>query len=217
MAPSYLNCAILPDLGHLRAGWWGVRTDIVRFFTNMGAESRAARIEVMRYCAPCSNAPSRGAIGPKHPGSPCKDIARYRRPPRGRLPGANDITRLGAVLHCLETEGPFRVASARLVLQAGCRPREIRRLRWRDTKTDRLTLIDAKFWIDGLRNAFITVPERELMLSCSPTKRLVNHARPQDVIEGYGVDWTVEQLRERDQRIADRIEILMNVGADRAQ
>ncbi len=67
----------------------------------------------------------------------------------------------------------------------------------------------AKFWFHGLRNAFITVAERELMLPRSLTKRLVNHARPNDVTEGYAADWTVEQLREPAQRIADRIEHLM--------
>ena len=30
----------------------------------------------------------------------------------------------------------------------------------------------------------------------SLTKRLVNHARPNDVIEGYAADWTIVQLRE---------------------
>ena len=66
-----------------------------------------------------------------------------------------------------------------------------------------------KFWFHGLRNAFITVAERELMLPRSLTKRLVNHARPGDVTEGYAADWTVEQLREPAQRIADRIDELM--------
>ena len=40
-----------------------------------------------------------------------------------------------------------------------------------------------RFWFHGLRNAFITVTERELMLPRSLTKRLVNHARPGDVTE----------------------------------
>ena len=66
----------------------------------------------------------------------------------------------------------------------------------------------AKFWFHALRNSFITVAERELMLPRSLTKRLVNHARPQDVTEGYAADWTVEQLREPAQRIADRIDEL---------
>ena len=67
-----------------------------------------------------------------------------------------------------------------------------------------------KFWFHGLRNAFITVAERELMLPRSLTKRLVNHARRADVTEGYAADWTVEQLRGPAQRIADRIEELMH-------
>ena len=66
-----------------------------------------------------------------------------------------------------------------------------------------------KFWFHGLRNSFITVAERDLLLPLSLTKRLVNHARPSDVTEGYAADWTIEQLREPAQRIADRIEALM--------
>ena len=67
-----------------------------------------------------------------------------------------------------------------------------------------------KFWYHGLRNAFITVAERDLMLPHVLTKRLVNHAPPNDVTEGYAADWTIDQLREPAQRIADRIEALMN-------
>ena len=65
-----------------------------------------------------------------------------------------------------------------------------------------------KFWFHGLRNVFITVAERELMLPRSLTKRLVNHARGSDVTESYAADWSVEQLREPAQRIADRIDEL---------
>ena len=67
-----------------------------------------------------------------------------------------------------------------------------------------------KFWFHGLRNSFITVAERELMLPPSLTKRLVNHARPNDVTQGYAADWTIAQLREPAQKIADRIEALMH-------
>ncbi|MYF76815.1 MAG: integrase family protein [Acidobacteria bacterium] len=74
-----------------------------------------------------------------------------------------------------------------------------------------------KFWFHGLRNVFITVAERELMLPRSLTKRLVNHARGSDVTESYAADWSVEQLREPAQRIADRIdELAHGVVADRA-
>ena len=47
------------------------------------------------------------------------------------------------------------------------------------------------------------------MLPPSLTKRLVNHARPNYVTEGYAADWTGVQLREPAQSIADRIEALM--------
>ena len=67
----------------------------------------------------------------------------------------------------------------------------------------------AKFWFHGFRNCFITVAERDLLLPLSLTKRLVNHARPSDDTEGYAADWTIAQLREPAQRIADRIEFLM--------
>ena len=66
----------------------------------------------------------------------------------------------------------------------------------------------AKFWFHALRNCFITVADRELMLPTNLTKRLVNHARPQDVTEGYAADWTMAQLRAAAQRIADRIDAL---------
>ena len=65
-----------------------------------------------------------------------------------------------------------------------------------------------KFWFHGLRNSFISVAERELMLPRSLTKRLVNHARDGDVTERYAADWTVEQLREPAQRVADWIDAL---------
>ena len=76
--------------------------------------------------------------------NPCSGIARYSRPPRGRLLGADELAMVGAVLRRLETEFPFRVAAVRLLPLAGCRPGEIRRLRWREVKSDWLALIDAK-------------------------------------------------------------------------
>ena len=48
------------------------------------------------------------------------------------------------------------------------------------------------------------------MLPPSLTKRLVNHARPNEVIQGYAADWTITQLRDPAQRITDRIEVLMS-------
>ena len=47
------------------------------------------------------------------------------------------------------------------------------------------------------------------MLPRSRAKRLVNHARPNDVTESCAADWTVSQLREPAQKIANRIEVLL--------
>ena len=66
----------------------------------------------------------------------------------------------------------------------------------------------AKFWFHGLRNCFITVAKRA-DAAPSLTKQMVNHTRPNDVTEGYVADWTVAQLREPAEKIADRIEALM--------
>ena len=70
----------------------------------------------------------------------------------------------------------------------------------------------SKFWFHALRNCFISVADRDLMLPASLTKRLVNHSRSQDVTEGYAADWTMEQLRDAAQRIADRIDELIRAG-----
>ena len=43
------------------------------------------------------------------------------------------------------------------------------------------------------------------MLPRSLTKRLVNHARPQNVTEVYAAGWTMEQVCESGQRVGDRI------------
>ena len=75
-----------------------------------------------------------------------------------------------------------------------------------------------KFWFHGVRNVFITVAERELMLPPSLTKRLVNHARGSDVTESTAADWSVEQLRAPAQPIADRIdELARGVATDRVE
>ena len=87
-----------------------------------------------------------------------------------------------------------------------------------DTARFYLAITDAggaKFWFHGLRNSFISVAERELMLPRSLVKRLVNHARDGDVTEGYAADWTVEQLRDPAQRVADRIDALASAESSR--
>ena len=55
----------------------------------------------------------------------------------------------------------------------------------------------------------VTVADRDLMLSASLIKWLINHVRPQDVSEGYAADWTIQQLRDAVQKVADRIDTLV--------
>ena len=92
--------------------------------------------------------------------NPCTCIVRYRRPPRGRLLGADDLARLGAVLRQREDANPVCVAAVRLLLLTGCRPGEIRRLHWCEVKSDRLALIDAK---TGPRHVLLGEAARELL------------------------------------------------------
>ena len=65
------------------------------------------------------------------------------------------------------------------------------------------------FWHHALRNCFITVAAHELKLPESLVKRLVNHRTRANVTQGYATQWTLEQLREPAQRIADRIDSLI--------
>ena len=139
----YLNSAILPALGHLRIGSV-VHADIARFFHEYarrkpGGANRSHNIlRSMFDCAIAWDHRTEAA------GNPCTGIVRYRRSPRGRLLGTNNLAKLCKVLKRLEGKWPLRVAAVRLILLTGCKPGEIRRLRWREVKPDRLILNDTK-------------------------------------------------------------------------
>lgn len=154
---SYLNSAILPALGHLRVGSV-VRADIARFFHEYGRRKPGGANrshDILRTMFDCAIA---WGHRPEAAGNPCTGIVRYRRPPRGRL--------LGAVLLQRETESPVCVAAVRLLLLTGCRPGEIRRLRWCEVKPDRLALIDAK---TGPRHVLLGGAARELLNGLAET------------------------------------------------
>ena len=70
----------------------------------------------------------------------------------------------------------------------------------------------AKFWFHALRNCFTPVTDHDLMLPASLTKQLVNHARPQDVTEGYAADRAIDQLRDVARRIADQTDERIRAG-----
>ncbi|MYA96669.1 MAG: tyrosine-type recombinase/integrase, partial [Nitrospinae bacterium] len=156
---SYLNSAILPALGHLRVGSV-VRADTARFFHEYGRRKPGGANrahDILRSMFDCAVA---WGHRPEAAGNPCTGIVRYRRPPRGRLLGADDLAKLGAVLRQREAESPACVAAVRLLLLTGCRPGEIRCLRWCEVKPDRLTLTDAK---TGPRHVLLGEAARELL------------------------------------------------------
>ncbi|MYA60481.1 MAG: tyrosine-type recombinase/integrase [Chloroflexi bacterium] len=162
---SYLNSAILPALGHLRIGSI-VRADIARFFHEYGRRKPGGANrshDILRNLFDCAIS---WGHRPEAAGNPCKGIVRYRRPPRGRLLGADDLARLGSALREREHDNPVCVAAVRLILLTGCRPGEIRRLRWREVKPDRLTLTDAK---TGPRHVLLGEAARELLDSLAGT------------------------------------------------
>ena len=71
----------------------------------------------------------------------------------------------------------------------------------------------AKFWFQGMRNCYLAVAERELLLPSSLTSRLLNRAPIGGIAAGHPKDWTLEQLREPAQRVADRIDDLMHFSS----
>ena len=73
------------------------------------------------------------------------------------------------------------------------------------------------FWFHACRSCFITVGLHDLALDDGLVKRLVNHAPAREVTTDYAAEWTLEQLREKSQRIADRIEALAFVESEGAR
>ena len=70
----------------------------------------------------------------------------------------------------------------------------------------------AKFWFQGMRNCYLAVAERDLLLPSSLTSRLLNRAPIGGIAAGHPGDWTIEQLREPAQRIANVIHDLIGKG-----
>ena len=156
---AYLRCSILPVLGSLRVDAV-TRADVARWFYayGRGRPGGANRShEILRDMF--SRAVDWGYRA-EIAGNPCHGIERYRRPPRGRLLGTHDLARLGATLRRLEDTQPIHVAAVRLILFTGCRPGEIRRLRWPEVNPDRLMLTDAK---TGPRSVFLGEAARALL------------------------------------------------------
>ena len=133
---------------------------IARFFHEYGRRKSVGAYrshDILRTMFDCTIA---WGHRPEAAGNPCTGIVRYRRPPHGRLLGADDLVKLGAVLRQREAESPVCVAAVRLLLLTGCRPGEIRCLCWCEVKPDRLALIDGK---TGPRHVLLGEAARELL------------------------------------------------------
>ena len=73
------------------------------------------------------------------------------------------------------------------------------------------------FWFQGLRNCYLAVAERDLLLPSSVTSWLFNRAPIGGIAAGHPGDWTIEQLREPAERIANRIDFFLSAAANRSQ
>ena len=71
----------------------------------------------------------------------------------------------------------------------------------------------AKFWFQGMRHSYLAVAERDLLLPSSLTSRLLNRSPIGGIATGHPDDWTIDQLREPSQRVADRIDDLMHFSS----
>ena len=162
---SYLRSAILPTLGQLRVDAV-MRADLTRWLHVYGRRrpGGANRChDILRAMFTCA---IDWGYRPAAAGNPCWGITRFRRPPRGRLLGAEDLARLGAALRACEDQWPMRVAAVRLILLTGCRPGEIRRLRWSEVKPDRLALASGK---TGPRDVLLGAAARPLLTRLAST------------------------------------------------
>ena len=71
----------------------------------------------------------------------------------------------------------------------------------------------AKYWFQGMRNCYLAVAERDLLLPSSLTSRLLNRSPIGGIATGHPDDWTLEQLREPAQRVAGQIDDLMHLSS----
>ena len=156
---SYLRSSVLPDLGAIRIGA-ASRTDVAPWFHAYGRSSPGGANRCHAILRDMFSRAVDWGYRCESAGNPCHGIASYQRPPRGRLLGADDLARLGATLRDIEGTYPVRVAVVRLILLTGCRPGEIRCLRWDEVKSDRLLLGDSK---TGPRAVLLGEAARELL------------------------------------------------------
>ena len=163
---SYLRQSILPALGTLRVDAV-TRADVARWFHEYGRRTPGGANRAHDILRDMFSRAIAWGHRPEAAGNPCAGITRYRRPPRGRLLGEDDLSRLGAVLRRFAYDWSVEVAAVRLILLTGCRSGEVRRLRWRDVRRDRLVLAESK---TGPRHVLLGKAARELLDRLSKTR-----------------------------------------------
>ena len=106
-----------------------------------------------------------------------------------------------------ESRRPEQGRRARIFPSPASAPDHLRQTKHLDTRISETG--GAKFWFQGMRNCYLAVAERNLLLPSSPTSRLLNRAPVGGIAAGHPEDCTIDQLREPAQRIANRIDELM--------
>ena len=199
---TYLQSAILPALGRCRVDAV-TRVELTRWLHAYGRRrpGGANRChDILRAMFACA---IDWGYRPAEAGNPCWGITRFRRPPRGRLIGAEDLAKLGAALRACEDRWPVRVAAVRLILLTGCRPGEIRRLRWSEVKPDRLALGASK---TGPRDVLLGAAARMLLKyrASTATGAWVFAERGLDApINANALRYLWNQVRDRAELTAD--------------
>ncbi len=155
----YLRVTLLPFFGNMLLDRI-TSADVARWFHDYGrlrpggANRALAIIGNMFSCA------RDWGVLPNTFVSPTKGIKKNRRPRRGRVLNADEIERLGAALDRQVLARPDPTDIVRLLLLTGCRHGEIRTLRWKEVKQDRLMLSDSK---TGPRQVLLGEPAREIL------------------------------------------------------
>ncbi len=157
---SYLRSSVLPDLGDIRIGT-AARADVAPWFHAYGRSRPGGANRCHAILRDMFSRAVDWGYRCESIGNPCHGITSYQRPPRGRLLGTEDLARLGATLRDFESTHPIQVAMVRLILFTGCRPGEIRSLRWEEVKSDRLLLGDSKI---GPRTVLLGEAAQELLV-----------------------------------------------------
>lgn len=151
---------VLPSLGKLRVSDV-TRDDVQRMHSAM-AETPVQANRALAFVNTLFNLAERWELRPTG-SNPCRYVERYRETARERYLTPAELGRLGVALAERESiEPPGAVDLLRLLILTGCRPGELRLLKWAEVDLDgaRLNLADSK---TGARSVPLNAPAREIL------------------------------------------------------